>query len=582
MNDKINIENNEISIIWKEFLNAIEDFLEQRKSSDSFNDIIGNGLSVFMKIPDAVTASFYSLDEQSYDFKHQRSIPQISQEDIQILYDNAIEDGLVGGALDTNSIITNFNEKNFKIKKTMVVPLTVSKGVIGLVIVNFTKNVEPFSQLFFKLCSLLGSLYATSIENYFVLEEIENSRELLEQKIAARTLDLSQSQRELNAILDTVQTAILVVDETNDSIFRLNPTAEALIGTNQDNIVQKKSTDFLTKQALKKDDNNLKNYESKLTNISGDVLPILRSTSFLNFGEIKYRIESFLDISERKKYEQALKETNTLLELKVKERTIDLQLLVHKLKDEILEREKAEKEVRRMFEKEKELGELKSRFVTMVSHEFRTPLTVIKSAAQMVSKFKGKLKPEDELNYIYRIIKSVDVMTDLIENVLFMGKSKKHQNDLKLNEIIIEDFCFEIIENTKLASEANRNIIFENNTLSPTFTTDIKLLRLILTNLLSNAVKYSEDNTDIFLRVEEKDDKLIYSVEDQGIGIPLEEQEKIFELFYRADNVGAISGTGLGMAVILESVKMLNGNLNLLSNPGKGTIIDVTLPKNIG
>lgn len=582
MNEKINIENNEISIVWKEFLNAIEDFLEQRKSSDSFYDIIGKGLSVFMKIPDAVTASFYSLDEQSYDFKHQKSLPQLSKEDIQTLYDNAIEDGLVGGALDTNSIITNFNEKNFKINKTMVVPLTVSKGVIGLVIVNFSKNVEPFSQLFFKLCSLLGSLYATSIENYFVLEEIENSRELLEQKIAARTLDLSQSQRELNAILDTVQTAILVVDETNDSIFRLNPTAEALIGTNQDNIVQKKSTDFLTKQSIKKDDNNLKNYESKLTNISGDVLPILRSTSFLNFGEIKYRIESFLDISERKKYEQALKETNTLLELKVKERTIDLQLLVHKLKDEILEREKAEKEVRRMFEKEKELGELKSRFVTMVSHEFRTPLTVIKSAAQMVSKFKGKLKPEDELNYIYRIIKSVDVMTDLIENVLFMGKSKKHQNDLKLNEIIIEDFCFEMIENTKLASDIDRNIIFENKALSPTFTTDIKLLRLILTNLLSNAVKYSEDNTDVFLKVEEKNDDFIFSVEDQGIGIPVEEQEKIFELFYRADNVGAISGTGLGMAVILESVKMLNGNLNLLSNPGKGTIIDVTLPKNIG
>jgi len=298
-------------------------------------------------------------------------------------------------------------------------------------------------------------------------------------------------------------------------------------------------------------------------------------------GDINYRIENFLDISHRVKAEEALKKANELLELKVKERTVDLQLMVHKLKEEISIRENAEKEVRRMLDREKELSKLKSRFVTMVSHEFKTPLTVIKSATQMMLKFAQTLDETERHLYMKRIVKTVDLMTDLIENVIFIGKTGSlNAINTNFKDIKLYDFCIDIIDNFSLSYNFERKINFKYNSEIDYYNTNANALQLIITNLLSNALKYSEASKPVDFIVYEENGYIMFSIQDYGIGIPEKEQIQIFDLFYRADNVGSISGTGLGMSVVLESIKQLNGKIELKSKVNQGSTFIVKLQLN--
>lgn len=270
---------------------------------------------------------------------------------------------------------------------------------------------------------------------------------------------------------------------------------------------------------------------------------------------------------------------NETLELKVQERTLDLQILVKKLKDEIEQHNKVQQELKFMLDKEKELNQMKTRFVSMVSHEFRTPLTVIRSAAQMIRKYHDSLTKEEKIDYLNRILGTVDNLTDLIENVLFIGKEKENKTEIDAKEKIdLIRFTENLINEFESTLLYRREINFSTIGYRDKVETNERYLRLILMNLLSNAAKYSSRDTPIELKLYFNDDNYTYQVTDYGIGIPEDEQEKIFELFYRAENVGKISGSGIGLQVVLNSLQKLNGNLDLSSKLNKGTTFTVTIP----
>ena len=278
----------------------------------------------------------------------------------------------------------------------------------------------------------------------------------------------------------------------------------------------------------------------------------------------------------------------------------------------MIQRKQAEGEIRKALEKEKELTELKSRFISMTSHEFRTPLTTIQSSAELLEHYSHKWTEEKKLIHLQRIQISVKHMTKLLNDVLIIGKAEAGKLKLNPAPLELEKFCRDLVEELQLNDTHQHTITFQmgsgdedyrdiskkpsassdSPTLhflgepngahsplsSPLPCLDEKLLRQILENLLSNAIKYSPKETTIEFTLRCFSDRAVFQIRDKGIGIPVDDQQLLFETFHRATNVGTIAGTGLGLAIVKRCVDIHQGEVVVESEVGIGTTFIVTLP----
>jgi PAS domain S-box-containing protein len=556
----------------------IDKYLNYPKAEEHLPELIHRGAEAFFEHDGVLSVSIFLLNTESFDFEHRTTIPYQNKNKMLDIYDQAVNDGNIGKAISLGDSVEINSAENVAI----ICPLQSIKGVNGIMIALCEKSVVESIKLDKNSFKLWVRLFSSHIENIQLNKVIEKNKALLEQKLAARTMSISQSKRELQAILNSVQTAILIIDPLNNSIVTANPVAAALIGESQDELSGKSIFDYFRDESdeyLYDDQVRFsRNFESTIYSSKNMPIPILRSAATINMGSQTLRIESFFDITERKMNEIALRQANELLELKVQERTEDLQILVHKLRDEISEREKAEYEVRKMLAKEKELSELKTKFVSLVSHEFRTPLTIIRSAAQILERYNTQIDEEQVKEYLLRIVATVDNMTDLMENVLFIGKTDNKKYTYNPRPSMIKNFTEGVIRDIYMTSKSQNEIKFDMNISKDEYLIDESLVRQILINLLTNASKYSGESSPIELKLYEDVSNLFFEVKDYGIGIPEEDQEKIFELFYRGSNVGVISGTGLGMAVVLRSLSMFGGKIDLRSKIGEGTVFKISIP----
>ena len=269
-------------------------------------------------------------------------------------------------------------------------------------------------------------------------------------------------------------------------------------------------------------------------------------------------------------------------QVKLFERVQDLNKnLECQVADRTQQLEQSLSQLQRALLREKELNELKSQFISRASHEFRTPLATIQTASDLLRNYGHKMSDEKKLERIDKIQREVKGMTNLLEEVLIIGKTESGRFDLQSERINLEDFCLEIIEQTKLIGNGKHQVIFKNINAPAKISIDTKFFRQIVSNLLSNAIKYSPNTSEVNFTISltsDRNPQLLLEFKDQGIGIPLIDQEKIFDHFYRAQNVGMIVGTGLGMAIIKNSVDILGGTIQLTSVENKGTTVKVKLP----
>lgn len=269
-------------------------------------------------------------------------------------------------------------------------------------------------------------------------------------------------------------------------------------------------------------------------------------------------------------------------QVKLFERVQDLNKnLERQVADRTQQLEQSLSQLQRALLREKELNELKSQFISRASHEFRTPLATIQTASDLLRNYGHKMSDEKKLERIDKIQREVKGMTNLLEEVLIIGKTESGRFDLQSERINLEDFCLEIIEQTKLIGNGKHQVVFKNINAPAKISIDTKFFRQIVSNLLSNAIKYSPNTSEVDFTISLTSDRipqLLLEFKDQGIGIPLNDQEKIFDHFYRAQNVGMIVGTGLGMAIIKNSVDILGGTIQLTSVENKGTTVKVKLP----
>lgn len=247
---------------------------------------------------------------------------------------------------------------------------------------------------------------------------------------------------------------------------------------------------------------------------------------------------------------------------------------------DITVRKQVEAEMNKALAKEKELNDLKSRFISMTSHEFRSPLSSILMSVELLDNFSEQWSDEKKNRYLQRIKQCTINMTNLLEDILIIGRAEAGKIDLKPNWLDFIEFCQDIVEEIQLiaGSEYTIQLAYPDKLKEKKLWLDEKMLRHILTNLLTNAIKYSPGGGKINFEIAVQEKTLILMIQDQGIGIPPADQEHLFECFHRAKNVGNISGTGLGLSIVKKSVDLHGGNISFASEVGKGTTFWVNLP----
>lgn len=257
---------------------------------------------------------------------------------------------------------------------------------------------------------------------------------------------------------------------------------------------------------------------------------------------------------------------------------LELRRNVKALAEAVRQRDEVEVELRKALEKEKELNELKSRFVSMTSHEFRTPLCTILSSSELLERFSDNWSVEKKNRHLERIKSAVQQMNHLLNDILTMGQAEAGKIELNLAPTNLEKFCQDLVEEMQFSIDNQHIINFVSHLTENECDVDDQVLRQILSNLLLNSIKYSPPGAHINFHVSQENGQAIFWIKDNGIGIPPEEQIHLFESFYRAKNVGNIKGTGLGLAIVKKCVDLHGGKIMVSSDLESGTIFRVELP----
>ncbi|MBL0309903.1 MAG: PAS domain S-box protein [Bacteroidetes bacterium] len=314
------------------------------------------------------------------------------------------------------------------------------------------------------------------------------------------------------------------------------------------------------------------------------IFPVEVSLSHYTMNGVVYVIAFVIDITIRKDNEEIqkqqqeelikvsseVKKLNAELEQKIQGRTM-------MLRETLTQLEKSKVELERSLEREKELNDLKTRFVSTVSHEFRTPLAAVLSSASLLSKYK---KEEDQPNrerHVQRIKEGVQHLNLMLEDLLSLGKIEEGQIEAKYEWFSIELFMKEFIAEMKDLLQLGQQIKFKHTGEEKIFS-DKRMLKNVLINMVSNASKFSPENSDIEISGKKSPLKMVLQIKDQGIGISKEDQTHLFERFFRAKNAENIQGTGLGLHIVSKYLELLNGEISLQSEVNSGTIFTITLP----
>lgn len=284
------------------------------------------------------------------------------------------------------------------------------------------------------------------------------------------------------------------------------------------------------------------------------------------------------DITEHKQAEAELENYRHHLEELVQSRTEELDAINRELINQIMQKQEIEAALHVSLEKEKELNQLKSRFISTASHEFKTPLSAVFSSAELIERYGHKWGPEKIADHIERIKNAVMHLSKLVDDVLQLSRAESGRLEYNPVKLDLKSFCDKILEEMHVSSKENHKIEFNFLSERKDFIVDQKQMYIILQNLLSNAVKYSPDGGRVCLIINCDDRNLIIEVSDQGVGIPESDLDKLFQPFQRASNTDKIEGTGLGLSIMKKAVELHGGSVIVKSELNKGTTFIVEIP----
>jgi PAS domain S-box-containing protein len=376
----------------------------------------------------------------------------------------------------------------------------------------------------------------------------------------------------------------IIISNSHGHILKANPSAEKLFGYEKDELLDRTIEDLVPQRWAGKHKEYRKHYhENPHPRAMGKNLilfgrrkdnsefPVEISLSYYERTGEMFVIAFIIDVTERKVHEENIKRLNQELEKKVDERTKVLQ-------EALLELEHSKEQLSRALEKEKQLNDMKSRFVTMASHEFRTPLSAILSSVSLVSKYTSADDDAKRQKHVQRIKSSVTNMTLILNDFLSAERLEQGRIFPKNASFSLPSLTKDIISEINALMKPGQKINYGHEGVEDTCL-DKQMIRNILLNLISNAIKFSEENKSIEVETRINEKETFIRVTDHGIGIPKEEQDHLFGRFFRAKNATNIQGTGLGLNIVAKYLEALNGKVEFNSELNVGTTFMISIPK---
>lgn len=392
-----------------------------------------------------------------------------------------------------------------------------------------------------------------------------------------------ESKEGVEALFLYATEGILVVNDKGE-ITRANPSTEKLFGYEENELIGKKIEILVPKRLTSRHENHREKYhenpharamgaEMELFGLKkdGSEFPVEISLSPYTVNEGKFVIAFIHDITQRKLEDERMKQHSGELEKQVKNRTLVLE-------EAILELEKTKLELNKALEKEKELSELKSRFVSMASHEFRTPLTTMMSSISLVKKYSEQDDRENQSKHISKIKNSIHNLTYILNDFLSVSRLEEGKIECLPEKMNLRTFLLEIVSDMNSMAKTGQSVILEYKGNDIVFL-DPKLLKNVLLNLISNAIKFSPENKKIEVKAEALSCGITISIKDEGIGISLKDQKHLFERFFRGQNATHIQGTGLGLNIVTNYIELMKGSLHFESEEDKGTCFIISFPQ---
>jgi PAS domain S-box-containing protein len=372
---------------------------------------------------------------------------------------------------------------------------------------------------------------------------------------------LSNSEEQFRSVLESASEGIVLADQSG-AILLVNRRAEELFGYSRDELFSR-SVDVLMPEANREQHAHYRQVYTKHPGVrhmgtgrelvaqrkDGTIFPAEVSLSFIQSERDSMLVLAFVtDITERKQLEQA---------------RLDHQRLQLEL------------------QQEQQMVELRQRFMSMVSHEFRTPLTVIASSSEMLQHYYDRMPREKQMEKLQIINAQVREMVGLLDDILALNKIQAGIGEFAPEAIDLATTCQQILENIRLIDQDQHQFILNKHDVPVTIQADRRLLEHIITNLLSNAIKYSPAGSSIYLSLSGGEKDVQLEIRDEGIGIPEEDSPHLFEPFYRAGNARKINGTGLGLAIVKNNVERHGGTITFHSVEGQGTTFTIRLPVSV-
>ena len=428
----------------------------------------------------------------------------------------------------------------------IVVPLRTRSGIIGALDLQSTQR-NYFNQRDQRVLTTFAERAGAALEIIQLYEEINQHAAQLEVRVAERTRELQEAKERVETILHNSSDAVILL-HADGSIQQTNPRFDELLGYERDQLFREDLSRVISMENLEgwnqivdfgAPGDKYARFEVLAKRKDGSVFPADAAFAAFSLQQETGIICSLRDISQQKQLEQ---------------------------------------ELRAAFERQKELAELKTRFISTVSHEYRTPLAIIYTSSSMLLKYSDRMTNEQQQPYLEKIKAHVNRLTALLDDVLEISRTDTlGGGSFNPEEVNIADACREIVEDMQQVYPDHPVELVVAGEMRPV-AADVKLLRQIISNLLSNAIKYSPPQRAVQVSLAFANNEVVIKVKDQGMGIPEEDLDKLFGIFHRARNVGDIAGTGLGLAIVKNAVDAHQGRISVESNVGEGSVFTVVLP----
>lgn len=406
-----------------------------------------------------------------------------------------------------------------------------------------------------------------------------------------------QNEDIFNVLLGSVSEGVIIVNE-DQTIIEANESATKMFGYKKEQLVNQPLNTLIPKNYHAKHGSHFKGFMKENTKRrmgqgrdifgvkkDGTIFPLEAGLNPFKIYDQNYVMALIIDITLRKEQEKKIIDLNSKLEQEVEQRTEELKTAIDGLKvlnveldDENKKRKKAEQEIKIALKKEQELNELKTKFLSLVSHEFKTPLSGILTSTMLLGKYKLTEQQANRDKHLKTITDKVHYLNNILNDFLSVEKLERGEITYKPTSFKLSKVLDEVVYNANILLKDGQKINYPENINELFLYQDEKIIELALSNLVHNAIKYSSENTIIDINIHQNKEETTFEVKDNGIGVPEKDQKNIFKRYFRAENALLSQGTGIGLNIVKSHLENLKGSIFFTSTENIGTTFTMKIP----